>query len=347
MKTSLVSSTCLLAAALVGVGSLGTGCLGAPVVPECGDVPFEVSAPECGTACDIYCDLALAQCPGAFDSRASCIDQCQTEPVAEQRQGAFDDLTGNTVGCRINALRAGGEDACREASFLQTETCIDTSCNEYCDLMLEGPCAAAYVNRADCMTTCGLIPSGSPSDGENTIECRLRYAREAVQNMNRQQCHSASRTGGGTCGTICGSYCNFVMANCTESNAVYASRRACEQVCAFMDVEEGSFADFRSQEDTVDCRAYHASQPAADNPRLHCPHTQVYNSMHCPNRTAAEPVDWICSPFCHAAVEVCGAFMSDEGRCESFCRGLQQVRNIGNATTVDLFPQSTQTCPSQ
>ncbi|MEM1022891.1 MAG: hypothetical protein AAF627_17710 [Myxococcota bacterium] len=321
-------------------------CLEAPSVPECGDVPFDVSLDECGSPCDIYCQLAIAQCPGTFENEAFCIDQCETEPVADQRDGAFDDVSGNTVGCRINALRAGDADACLNASFLDTEICIDTACNEYCDLMAQGPCAAAYANEADCLTTCGLIPNGAPEDGQNTIECRLRYARAAVENMDRNQCHSASRTGGNTCGTICESYCGFVMTNCTERTAIYGSREECELVCSFMDAEESSFDDFRSDEDSVDCRAYHASQPAADNPEFHCPHAQVYNSMQCARRRGGEPFDWICSPFCHAAAEVCGAFMGDDDRCESFCENLEAVRNSGSAMTVELFPQSTQECPT-
>jgi len=330
--------------------ALGTGCLGDPEIPECGDVPFETSQEECGTACDIYCDAMLVQCPDEFFDRVECIDQCQVEPIIGLRPGEFTDTTGNTVGCRLNALEAGGDTACEDASFESTEVCIDSACEDYCISMLNGPCTNAYAGMNECMSTCALIPSapGSGDQDVNSIECRLRYALEAEQNNDPDQCHSASRTGGGTCGTECASYCGFVMRNCRNDFAIYDTVNECLEVCSFMDDENNSFDDWVGELDTVDCRTYHGSGPASQAPRIHCPHAQVFNPQHCGIGPGAEADPWPCTAFCNAVVDNCTTF-DDVEQCEPFCAALPEVQavmnNMSNGATLDIFPQGTQTCP--
>jgi hypothetical protein len=65
----------------------------------------------CGSWCDNYCQLALANCTGAnklYDTTAACMTACA--PLSTQ--GFPNDATGNTVQCRIfHVGLAGGSDS--------------------------------------------------------------------------------------------------------------------------------------------------------------------------------------------------------------------------------------------
>jgi hypothetical protein len=56
----------------------------------------------CGDECDAYCDQALAQCD-LYENRAQCDAACGELA----NPGEFDDVTGNTVSCRVSAAVAG------------------------------------------------------------------------------------------------------------------------------------------------------------------------------------------------------------------------------------------------
>jgi len=67
----------------------------------------ETGGDTCGTYCDVFCEALEKNCPGEFGTFAdfdACFDACQ--PLA--KTGAPNDLTGNTVQCRLSyALSAG------------------------------------------------------------------------------------------------------------------------------------------------------------------------------------------------------------------------------------------------
>jgi hypothetical protein len=69
----------------------------------------------------------------------------------------------------------------------------------------------------------------------------------------------------------CDNYCTTITANCTGTNAQYASKDHCNKVCAFFTL--GTAAD--TANDTVGCRQYHAGA-AAGAPATHCPHAGPY-----------------------------------------------------------------------
>ena len=57
----------------------------------------------CGSNCDGYCQLMLAECPGSFDA-ASCVQSC----AATSDPGGFDTsrIEGDSVQCRLYHLQA-------------------------------------------------------------------------------------------------------------------------------------------------------------------------------------------------------------------------------------------------
>ena len=327
--------------------SMAAGCLSDPELKECFEFQLGTTGEGCGNSdCDVYCDVVEQFCPGLFSSRAVCIDECGTEPVNPQMsRGRLDERANNTISCRITYALEG---QCADASLTESTQCVGASCEEYCQLM-EDNCPGAYPANSDtCERSCSFFVSGDPDENANTVDCRFRFAQEAALDPGGPACDAASLNGGGVCGNDpCIPYCDLVMANCTGEFAVYTSREACLDVCPFMNTE-GRFNDWETQADSVQCRSYHASTPAADIPATHCKHTRVYNEEQCGIPAGPLPDDWPCITFCRALEKSCPLFPTpfpDAQACRTACAALPEVITFDQSIGPLIFPVSTQVCP--
>lgn len=229
------------------------------------------SGPPAGDACETYCANAMANCSGdnaLYPGMAECMATCAGLP-----EGDPADTAGNTVWCR--AYHAGDPAVqdpnmhCPHASASGGDTC-GTPCEAYCSLMGAncGGEVAVFPSEADCMAACAAFPVDAPfsaTDG-NSAQCRVYHASFPAAMDAATHCGHASPNGDNTCGTLCDAYCDQVEQNCGD---LYANREACMNTCdgfptnGEVDAQDG---------DSVQCRIYHASFPAATDANLHCPH---------------------------------------------------------------------------
>ncbi|WP_437955355.1 hypothetical protein WME76_27980 [Sorangium sp. So ce119] len=126
--------------------------------------------------------------------------------------------------------------------------------------------------------------------------------------------------GGGAPDVSCASYCELVMANCTDDLAQYGSQASCEAYCA--DLPEGTAGDTTGN--SLACRAYHAGE-AATNAMTHCIHAGPGGGEVC-----GSPVE----SFCLVAPEACPDVFADTAVCEA------EAANF-DADTLYAGPDST------
>ena len=104
-------------------------------------------------------------------------------------------------------------------------------------------------------------------------------------------CPHAGSDGGGVCvaavATACDTYCAAALANCTGDNELYADNAGCLCACAGWASDPGYTPG--SGGDSVECRTYHAGDPAMGDAALHCPHAGPDGGGVCV--TAATPTD--------------------------------------------------------
>lgn len=224
-----------------------------------------------GDACETYCTNALANCTGdnaVYTSMDECMGTCAGLP-----EGTPTDTAGNTVWCR--AYHAGDPavmDAgmhCPHASASGGTVC-GTPCEAYCSLMGAncGGEVAVFPSEADCMAACAAFPDDAPFnaiDG-NSAQCRIYHASFPAAADPVTHCGHASPNGDQTCGSLCDAYCDQVLTNCGD---LYVNEEECMTVCeGFPTNGEWDAVDG----DSVQCRTYHASFPAAADAATHCPH---------------------------------------------------------------------------
>ena len=158
-----------------------------------------------------------------------------------------------------------------------------SACDTYCDNVIAN-CTGnnvVYSDAANCQSTCAAMPKGDPSDqGVNSVWCRAYHAGDPAAGNPGLHCpHTSVSSDDDVCGTACEAYCDQAMANCTGANELYPTRGDCETACAGFNV--GAWDDTTG--DTVECRAYHASFPAAGDPGFHCPHAGEVPTAQCVN----------------------------------------------------------------
>jgi hypothetical protein len=108
-----------------------------------------------GLTCDTYCSVIAEACKGdnlQYASTDACMGLCATFPV-----GTLNDMTGNTLGCRVN----------------QANTILNTH---------DGNCAAAGppgagVCGTDCESFCASLTQVCPTDFKSTIGCEVACAK--------------------------------------------------------------------------------------------------------------------------------------------------------------------------
>ena len=160
---------------------------------------------------------------------------------------------------------------------LQIQACIsipDAGIAEIC----QSYCAAAsanctgenalYPDSPSCHAACEAMPLGKEGDVTgNSASCRNSMAILAKNDATRCKFASISSSEN-VCGSPCEAYCDQAMAHCFSNNKLYENRSACELQCS--QFPSGSFSDTTGN--TIQCRAYHASFPAAAHPEVHCEH---------------------------------------------------------------------------
>ncbi len=310
----------LLAALLISTG----GCIEAPTLKICADFPANTQG--CPTRCDTYCELLAASCPDELPEgrcRAECLDQILDE-------GQLDDETGDSLECRIEHAQRAADDkrACEAAGFNGGSVCVDPVCTEYCDV-LKRRCPDAFpaANFAEfCLDVCGFYPRGDAADGNNTLECRTKYAEVG-------DCDPAHTNGGGRCGEPCDVYCMLVSRNCEGDLAIYESDVQCREECKVFRAN-GTHRDWlpELESDTLQCRTYHVTLTALLDPAKHCPHGKLFNDAHC-----GAP----CDTFCALAEQHCAAF--DSAVCPRVCQlALDRDEALAipglDDAACDLFP---------
>jgi len=204
-----------------------------------------------------------------------------------------------------------------------------TPCDLYCDSAMAN-CTGAnqlYPDRASCEAACSAMPEGSPEDRSgNSVYCRAYHAGSPTIEDPEMHCpHAAAASEAMVCGTACEGYCTQVMANCTGGNASFPSIDACLAACEAFPL--GSFDD--TSGNSVQCRTYHASFPAAADPDAHCPHASV--ASH------GGVCGSVCDAYCDQAMAHCtddNALYGSREECMTACGGFDDGGAF-NATTGD------------
>jgi hypothetical protein len=217
---------------------------------------------------------------GEAEPMRACLILCGERQLPAGNPG---DTRGDTLACRTTyALRAQSapEESCRAAALEAGDTCTDASCDEYCEHMATA-CPTMFPDAESCAATCAVFPRSAPGSDPiaeaNTVECRVRAARRALSDS--AECGAAAPSGGGRCGHPCAAYCDQISAHC-DALQVYPDRDTCEATCALLPLDATLTAP-QAERNTVECRLYHATYPAAFDPATHCPHTAVYHPAHC------------------------------------------------------------------
>jgi len=243
----------------------------------------------CGSWCDNYCALSMANCAGQdalYASAAACAIACASQSAA----GRVGDLDSDTVQCRMTyLLEAGASDdpgpLCADASF-EGGPCVvqPPTCEAYCQTVQEacgdaGAPTAQYDDEAACLAYCddqaALAPGAAGDVGGNTIGCRLTFAEAAAAAMaggddGATECLAAGPTGGNLCGSWCDNYCHLALENCAGDDALYADMAQCINTCATFPAT-GQPGDLTG--DSVQCRIAHLALAGATSeaPADHCP----------------------------------------------------------------------------
>ncbi|MCA9560216.1 MAG: hypothetical protein KC583_16825, partial [Myxococcales bacterium] len=297
-------------ASFPAVGDAATHC------PHTGVLGGGVCGPTTSSQrCRFYCDLVegrddgsvVGACGDLYEDEFDCGVQC-----AEFERGAYDQQTGDNFECRMYAAAqavANPEMWCDAASMQGGDVCIEQiadPCVDYCDLMMNN-CPGYYPDAEACAATCALFPAdGMDGDTEgNTVQCRTYHAGVAADDA-ALHCPHASSNGGGVCGDYCESYCGIVMQTCPDT---YADNDTCLAECALFpqdgepDAVEG---------DSVQCRTYHASFPAAADAATHCIHTTPSGGDFCGG---------YCDVYCNRMEANCPESYADRTACMNACAG--------------------------
>lgn len=153
------------------------------------DTDDSAESPD-GPTCSEYCDLIQVVCgnegdfTAQYDSIEACADYCET--WAAIPPGTDDDVSGNTIGCRIAQTEAAIEaedtiqrlELCERAGPSGGDVC-GSWCENYCFLSQRncGGHELHAASEADCLTECEAInDQGRPGSlTGNSIQCRIAH----------------------------------------------------------------------------------------------------------------------------------------------------------------------------
>ena len=290
--------------------------------PDIGDE--DGGAPD---PCESYCDLMIANCPSAYPARADCRAVCALLP-ADGRDG---DDTGNTVQCRADhAADAAANPAehCPAASANGGGVC-GSYCEAYCSIV-EDSCGDLYADEAACMAECAALPQDGAWDAVSgdSVQCRTYHGSFPALADAALHCPHAAAAGGDNCGTYCEVYCNRIEANC---DGLYPDRDTCLDLCSQLPTD-GAPGD--TVGNSIQCRIYHATLPAAEDGALHCPHASLAGGDTCGS---------YCDVYCDMVDRNCGDAAQFPDRdacldtCEAFPTNGDPVATIGNSVQCRIY----------
>lgn len=171
---------------------------------------------------------------------------------------------------------AGGQPSVDAAAGAAGAEAVPASlCERYCSAV-QSHCTgefAVYTSVSACLAVCAAMPEGAAGDRDvDTVHCRLRAAESALDEVPHY-CPIAGPGGQGGCGSNCQSLCALRQVVCAPyvSDDVTSCLGQCE---ALPDLGSYSTALERGQYagDHVQCRLYHLSAAASDDPEQHCLH---------------------------------------------------------------------------
>jgi hypothetical protein len=173
----------LIACALIGCNSNTP----APAQDMAKAPDMAAGAPDCAS----YCTAIMAACTATnqqYTTVDNCMNSCKAIPV-----GGAGDMSGNTLGCRINHANLAKSDPvthCPHAGPGGNGVC-GADCAGYCQIALMY-CTGAnqiYSSPQDCMTTCMAFPdmlrfnvNDTTVQASNSQACLLYHVQEASSN---------------------------------------------------------------------------------------------------------------------------------------------------------------------
>lgn len=167
--------------------------------------------------------------------------------------------------------RAGEGGQAGEAGQLPT----GSVCERYCSTVMSNCTGtfAVFTSREACLAVCAYLPEGQEGDRDvNTAHCRLRAATIAKDEIPHY-CPIAGPGGNDGCGSNCESLCTLRAGVCADF--ITGTSQACSKDCAALN-DLGTFStdlgEGQYQGPHVQCRLYHVSAAAVDDPEQHCLH---------------------------------------------------------------------------
>lgn len=155
-------------------------------------------------------------------------------------------------------------------------------CVQYCDALDANCSTLEYKNRDECLKACAFMKEGNEGDKDDTVGCRLAFAKAAKQG-DKADCKKASAFGGTACGDPCATFCRMNDKMCISgsdaSSKPYTSESSCFETCKTAPIaydpngEEGPDQTFQGADD-LNCRMFHLIL-AIDDRAVHCAHTGV------------------------------------------------------------------------
>jgi hypothetical protein len=152
---------------------------------------------------------------------------------------------------------------------------VESLCERYCGIVMDN-CTGAFAvftSREACLSVCAHLPEGHEGDrGVDSVQCRLRAATIAKDEVPHY-CPIAGPGGNGGCGSNCESLCALRESVC--AGFAESSEAACLKECSSLE-DLGTFSVDLSQNQYqgphVQCRLFHVSAAASDDPEQHCLH---------------------------------------------------------------------------
>lgn len=174
------------------------------------------------------------------------------------------------------ASGAGGQPSVDAAAGAAgAEAAPASLCERYCSAV-QSNCTgefAVYTSVSACLAVCAAMPEGADGDRDvHTVHCRLRAALSALDEVPHY-CPIAGPGGNGVCGSDCESLCALRQVVCGThvSDDVTSCLDQCDTLPDLgsysTSLERGQYAG-----NHVQCRLYHLSAAASDDPEQHCLH---------------------------------------------------------------------------
>jgi hypothetical protein len=216
--------------------------------------------------------------------------------------------------------------ACHQIAGIEDREFVGESssalCDEYCETVMEA-CRgenAVYTGLETCLGVCAKLPPGDRLEprSENSVACRLREARLALEIEPGNHCRYAGPGGHERCGDNCEAYCSLLEQSCANE---FGEMEDCAQICGGMRDRGRIDVDTDHEGNTVQCRLVHVSS-ATVLPETHCRHSRAYPTEWCIDELEASPT---CADYCAFTAAVCAderAVYESPEQCEAVCAEL-------------------------